>query len=124
MARPVAHHLSPGETNAWRATLCGLCASLVGIGLARFAYTPLLPAIIGAGWFGAANLAGYLAGAPLAAPAASRVPARMLLRGAMVMVSISCPAARCTARAESALSKKGKDNQDECESSGPSSGLV
>jgi hypothetical protein len=30
---------------AARATLAGLCASLVGIGLARFAYTPLLPAV-------------------------------------------------------------------------------
>jgi predicted MFS family arabinose efflux permease len=97
MSHPAADHLSPGEADAWRSTLCGLCASLVGIGLARFAYTPLLPAIIGAGWFGAAsatylgaaNLAGYLAGALLAAPAASRVPARTLLRGAMLMVSVS-----------------------------------
>lgn len=53
----------------------GLCASLVGLGLARFAYTPLIPAIIAAKWFspsdvvylGAANLAGYLAGALLGA---------------------------------------------------------
>lgn len=97
MTRSAADHLSPGEADAWRATLCGLCASLVGIGLARFAYTPLLPAIIGAGWFGpasaaylgAANLAGYLAGAVLAGPAASRVPARSLLRGAMLVASVS-----------------------------------
>ncbi len=42
------------------------------IGLARVFYTPLLPTIIAAHWFspadaaylGAANLAGYLAGAP------------------------------------------------------------
>ena len=52
--------------------LFGLYFSLVGIGLARFAYTPLIPALISAGWFspsqaaylGAANFAGYLAGAP------------------------------------------------------------
>ena len=31
--------------------LAGFSASLVGIGLARFAYTPLLPAIVGAQWF-------------------------------------------------------------------------
>ncbi len=37
----------PGpHARAWRATLAGLCATLVGIGLARFAYTPLLPALI------------------------------------------------------------------------------
>ena len=55
----------------WRAVLAGLCATLVGIGLARFAYTPLIPALIAEDWFspsqaaylGAANLAGYLAGA-------------------------------------------------------------
>jgi len=34
-----------------RATLSGFCASLIGIGLARFAYTPLLPAIVDAHWF-------------------------------------------------------------------------
>ena len=64
------------ETALWRATLSGVCANLVGIGLARFAYTPLIPALILAGWFsptqaaylGAANLAGYLAGALLARP--------------------------------------------------------
>ena len=65
---------------AWRSTISALCASLVGLGLARFAYTPLLPAIIEAHWFaasdaaylGAANLAGYLVGALLAAPIAAR----------------------------------------------------
>ena len=59
-------------TRSWLPfALAGLAASLVGIGLARFAYTPMLPALIDAGWFaeitaiylGAANLAGYLAGA-------------------------------------------------------------
>ena len=63
-----------GAPSAWRATLSGLSATLVGIGLARFAYTPLIPALIAARWFdpaqavylGAANLAGYLAGALLA----------------------------------------------------------
>lgn len=64
----------PAQTapfNAWRATVAGASASLVGIGLARFAYSPLLPAIIGHHWFSestaaylsAANLVGYLAGA-------------------------------------------------------------
>ncbi|MGD9512119.1 MAG: YbfB/YjiJ family MFS transporter, partial [Geminicoccaceae bacterium] len=55
----------------FRAAVAGACATLVGIGLARFAYTPLLPALIEGGWFGpadaaylgAANLVGYLAGA-------------------------------------------------------------
>jgi len=83
------------KVSAWRATLAGLCASLVCIGLARFAYTPLLPAIIGAHWFaasaaaylGAANLAGYLAGAVFAGPVAKRVPAAIILRTMMLLVS-------------------------------------
>jgi hypothetical protein len=68
------------EISAPRATLAGLCALLVGIGLARFAYTPLIPALIDAQWFsaaqaaylGAANLAGYLAGALLGRRLAAR----------------------------------------------------
>lgn len=97
MQNPAAVHLSPSDANAWRATLSGLCASLVSIGLARFAYTPLLPAIIDARWFGAgpaaylsaANLAGYHLGALLAGPMARRVPAQVLLRGAMLLASTS-----------------------------------
>jgi hypothetical protein len=65
-----SHHGSEGGP-AWLPAVAGLCASLVGLGLARFAYTPLIPALIAAKWFspaeavylGAANLAGYLAGA-------------------------------------------------------------
>ncbi len=81
------------EVSAARATLTGLCASLVGIGLARFAYTPLIPALIGAGWFvasdvvylGAANFAGYLVGALLGRTVAQRVPAALMLRAMMVL---------------------------------------
>lgn len=59
-----------GGSDVWRWVCAGLSASLVGLGLARFAYTPLIPALIDADWFapadvvylGAANLTGYLAG--------------------------------------------------------------
>lgn len=79
----------------WRLTMAGLCASLVGIGMARFAYTPLLPAIIGAHWFsastatylGAANLGGYLAGALLGGPMVKRMPAAYVLRGMMLLAT-------------------------------------
>lgn len=54
--------------------LAGGVCTLLGIGLARFAYTPLIPALVDAGWFsthaadylGAINLLGYLIGAALA----------------------------------------------------------
>lgn len=76
------------EGRSVRAALAGLAALLVGVGLARFAYTPLIPALIAAHWFtppqaaylGAANLAGYLAGALLARRMAARVPAATVLR--------------------------------------------
>jgi predicted MFS family arabinose efflux permease len=82
----------PGAASA---TLSALCASLVGIGLARFAYTPLLPALIEAGWFapsaaaylGAANLAGYLAGALLAPAMARRAGAVSVLRAMMALAT-------------------------------------
>ncbi len=81
----------------WRATLAAACASLVGIGLARFAYTPLLPAIIDAHWFsaadatylGAANLAGYLLGVASAAPLGRRVSARRVLQAMMAATTLA-----------------------------------
>jgi predicted MFS family arabinose efflux permease len=80
-----------------RATLAALSANLVGIGLARFGYTPLIPALIAAGWFapsaavylGAANLAGYLAGALGARWIAARTGMPALLRGAMLITAAS-----------------------------------
>jgi predicted MFS family arabinose efflux permease len=80
-----------------RATLAALSANLVGIGLARFGYTPLIPALIAAGWFrpsaavylGAANLAGYLAGALGARGLAARLGAATALRGSMLLTAVS-----------------------------------
>ena len=80
-----------------RATLAGFSAVLVGIGLARFAYTPLIPALIEARWFaasevvylGAANLAGYLAGALVARALARRMAAARALRGMMLLATAS-----------------------------------
>jgi len=87
--------VASGGVSAWRATLSGLCATLVGIGLARFAYTPLIPALIDARWFtpsqaaylGAANLAGYLAGALLAGRMAALAPPATVLRTMMALAS-------------------------------------
>lgn len=86
---------SPGKTDIWRHIFAGLCASLVGIGLARFAYTPLIPSLIQAHWFsaadvvylGAANLAGYLVGALLGRPLASRLSNEHTLRLMMLLVT-------------------------------------
>ncbi|MCK9685310.1 YbfB/YjiJ family MFS transporter [Scleromatobacter humisilvae] len=96
-ALPLVSKAPARALEPWRAMLAGLCASLVGLGLARFAYTPLLPAIVEARWFGAAdaswlaaaNLAGYLAGALLAAPLSARASARSVLRGMMLLSTLT-----------------------------------
>jgi predicted MFS family arabinose efflux permease len=83
--------------NPWRATLAAMCAVLAGIGLARFAYTPLVPALItaawlspaGAGYLGAGNLMGYLAGAVGARAIAALVPLPPLMRTMMVLIVLS-----------------------------------
>jgi MFS family permease len=80
----------------WLSAAAGLCASLVGLGLARFAYTPLIPALIAAKWFspaeavylGAANLAGYLAGALIARELGKRTGAVHALRGTMALACL------------------------------------
>lgn len=86
------------EPKRWLpAAFAGLAASLVGIGLARFAYTPLLPALINAGWFneidaiylGAANLAGYLAGALGSKWFATKIPPHRVLQMMMLLAAIS-----------------------------------
>jgi predicted MFS family arabinose efflux permease len=77
----------------WRYSWPGLLATLDGVGLCRFAYTPLIPFMIGAGavtetgaaYLGAANLAGYLAGAAGAAPLAGLVGLTRAIRGCFLL---------------------------------------
>src|SRR5258705_4031193 len=99
------HHGHPGTSQhrneggpAWLSAVAGLCASLVVLGLARFAYTPLIPALIAAKWFspadavylGAANLAGYLAGALIAREFGARAGSVRTLRAMMVLAALCC----------------------------------
>lgn len=59
------------EFPLYRAAFSGLLAMLTGIGIARFGYAPLVPALVAAHWFtasaafwlGALNLLGYMLGA-------------------------------------------------------------
>ncbi len=88
----------------WRAVLAASAAALVGNGLARFAYSPLLPVLIAEHWFtpaaaaylGAANLLGYLCGALLARTLGERLGAPFVLRGGMLAAAVSLLAC-CTA---------------------------
>lgn len=77
--------------------LPALLGALLGLGLARFAYTPLLPALVGQDWLsepeaafaGAANLLGYLAGALGAQALAGRPERIAILNAAMLAAAIS-----------------------------------
>ena len=97
MAAPLDRAESHDPARTALAALAGLCASLVGIGLARFAYTPLIPPLISEGWFGAsaaaylgaANLAGYLGGALLGHIWIRWFRAATVLRAAMLLTVAS-----------------------------------
>jgi len=100
MSLPANHtalHPARLDRTAWFATLAGLCGSFVAIGLARFAYTPLIPPLIEAHWFsaadtvslGAANFVGYLAGALVGRPLAASLGNRPALRLLMVIVTLA-----------------------------------
>jgi predicted MFS family arabinose efflux permease len=90
---------------AGKAALCGFAALFAGIGLARFGYAPLVPALVHARWFtpeqadylGAANLMGYVGGALIARRLARFVSLTFLLRAAMVLVALHFLA--CSSRA-------------------------
>ncbi|HEX7387233.1 MAG TPA: YbfB/YjiJ family MFS transporter [Castellaniella sp.] len=74
----------------------GVCV-LLGIGLARFAYTPLIPALVDAHWFtiaqanylGALNLLGYLIGAAIANRATLSFGSRKVLATALAVTAVS-----------------------------------
>jgi len=79
----------------WRYIFAGLCASLDSIGLARFAFTPLIPELIQAHWFtasgaaylAAANLAGYVCGTLAGRPISTRLANEHTLRLMMVVIT-------------------------------------
>jgi MFS family permease len=74
-----------------------LAATFVGIGLGRFAYTPIVPFLIAAHWVdasgaayaGAANLAGYFAGAALAHRLGRAFGSGFVIRTALVLTTLA-----------------------------------
>jgi len=80
-----------------RGMIAGFCSSVVGIGLSRFAYTPLIPALVTEHWFsgsqaayiGAANLIGYLLGALNSLNLTRAISVTTLLPAMMLVVTAS-----------------------------------
>jgi len=81
----------------YRAASCGLLAMLVGIGIARFGYAPLVPALVAGHWFSASaafwqgtiNLAGYLIGAACMRVWSRPVHTRPAVAGLMAVTAVS-----------------------------------
>jgi predicted MFS family arabinose efflux permease len=85
------------ERRGWPAAWPGMCATLVGVGIGRFSYTPLIPFLIAGGivseseaaYLGAAGVLGYLVGASLASRVAIRFGMRDAVRAAFVLAVLS-----------------------------------
>jgi MFS family permease len=73
-------------------------ATLIGVGIGRFAYIVLMPSLIQNGWFsqsdaaylGVATLIGYIAGAPVASMLLRYFSAGRVIRGAMLVSYLGC----------------------------------
>lgn len=84
----------------WSPIFAGVAATFVGIGLQRFAYGPILPALVRDDWLaegpagllGAANLAGYLAGALMAGMLARPLGMVAALRVCMLLAALGLAA--------------------------------
>lgn len=91
------HSQSPSIPPRWRVLAAGVFALLLSLGVARFAYTPLLPqmqaqaglGVAAAGWLATVNYAGYLSGAFLASRISDLVLKDRLYRAGMVLAVLS-----------------------------------
>ncbi|HXA69437.1 MAG TPA: YbfB/YjiJ family MFS transporter [Stellaceae bacterium] len=80
----------------WILAWPGLCASIAGVGFARFSYTAIIPFLIGSGqvtppeaaYLGAAGLAGYLMGALIAHRLALRIGSAVGIRASLVLTAV------------------------------------
>ena len=88
---------NPHDAARLRVLMAGLSSLILVLGIARFAYTPLLPlmqqqaglGVAEAGWLAAVNYAGYLSGAVLAASISDLVLKDRLYRAGMVLAVLS-----------------------------------
>lgn len=84
---------SPREVSIWRLAAAGHATLLLAMGIGRFSYTPMVPPLITsgtlseaeAGYVGACNLAGYLAGALVIPAMRRRLAALPMLRMAILI---------------------------------------
>jgi hypothetical protein len=90
-------HQPAGPELSLNPAFAGAAATFSGIGLARFAYVPLFPAMVAAGWvtgaeggfLGAMNLAGYLIGVLGGRGLAARLGTARALDAGMALVGLA-----------------------------------
>jgi MFS family permease len=81
----------------YRAAVCGLLAMLLGVGIARFGYGPLVPALVArhwysasaAFWLGTLNLAGYFVGAAVMRAWRGALSAKPFVLALMALTAVS-----------------------------------
>ncbi|RCW68677.1 YbfB/YjiJ family MFS transporter [Pseudorhodoferax soli] len=88
-------NLDQSSADAWRVITAGICALILTVGLARFAYTPMLPIMakqanlsqLAGGWLASINYAGYMAGVLMASAISDmRLKYRLYRLGLVVAV--------------------------------------
>src|SRR5256885_10602614 len=91
--RPIRRPMPSWWSLAWP----GMCATITGVGFARFSYAAIIPFLVGAGevtapeadYLGAANLAGYFMGALIAHRLAPRTGNTLGIRGAFALTIVA-----------------------------------
>lgn len=80
----------------WTLAWPGICATITGVGFARFSYTAIIPFLVGSGqvtapqadYLGASNLAGYFAGALIAHRMALHTGSTLAIRSSFALTVI------------------------------------
>ncbi|MFT3734721.1 MAG: YbfB/YjiJ family MFS transporter [Rhodocyclaceae bacterium] len=93
-------HPASGAAERYRVIFAGICALVLTVGLARFAYTPMLPIMraqiglsdLAGGWLATINYAGYMSGALLAASISDLQRKFVLYRVGLVIAVLSTAA--------------------------------
>jgi len=88
------------EFPIYRAAFSGLLAMFLSIGVARFGYSPLVPALVAAKWYsasaafwlGAVNLLGYFVGAAIMRAWRGRLQAKPVVLALMALTAVSLAA--------------------------------
>ncbi|MBM7071197.1 YbfB/YjiJ family MFS transporter [Shewanella sp. 202IG2-18] len=83
-------------SNIYWAGVCGICATIIGLGIGRFAFVPLIPAMVSHDWYsealtgylGSSTLLGYLIGGITAHRLSEKFGSANTIKLSMVIITI------------------------------------